>query len=198
LEKGYEDTLATLEAAEVGYFGYEHQYLTDIRGIKVGVIGYTYWETSDKQKEKVKKAIDKLRDEGAKLVIVMYHWGIERDYYPYDAQVDLAHFTIDNGADLVLGAHPHVLQGIEEYNGKHIIYSLGNFSFGGNKNPDDKDTMIVVHKFNFKNGELISEENEAIPCSISSIKGRNNYQPTPLEGEERDRVLKKINKYSKF
>lgn len=198
LDKGYEDTLSTLETAGVGYFGNEHKYITDIRGIKVGILGYTYWEASNKQKEKIKNAIADLRTEGADLVIVMYHWGIERAYEQYSEQVDLAHFSIDNGADLILGSHPHVLQGIEEYNGKYIVYSLGNFSFGGNKNPDDKDTMVMIHKFNFKNGELISQENEVIPCSISSVKDRNNYQPTPLEGEEKDRVMEKIEKYSNY
>lgn len=198
LEKGYQDTLATLEEAEVGYFGYEHQYITDIRGIKVGVLGYTYWDKSEKQKKKIADAIKNLREEGAALVIVMYHWGIERDYYPYDVQVDLAHFTVDAGADLVLGSHPHVLQGIEEYHGKQIVYSLGNFCFGGNRNPGDKDSMIYIHRFHFKNGELVLEENEVIPCSISSITERNNYQPTPLEGEEKDRVQKKIEELSDF
>jgi poly-gamma-glutamate synthesis protein (capsule biosynthesis protein) len=110
----------------------------------------------------------------------------------------MAYFSIDNGADLVLGAHPHVLQGIEEYNGKQIVYSLGNFCFGGNKNPKDKDTMIYVQRFNFKNGELISQEYDIIPCSISSVTNRNNYQPTPLEGKEAERVMEKIKKYSDF
>lgn len=198
LEKGYEDTLATLEKAEIGYFGYEHKYITDVRGIQVGILGYTYWENSNQQKDKIKQAISDLREEGADIVIVMYHWGIERDYKPYNVQIDMAHFTIDSGADLVLGSHPHVLQGIEEYKGKHIIYSLGNFSFGGNKNPSDKDSMVIVYKFNLKNGELISQENEIIPCSISSVKERNNYQPTPLEGKEKERVLNKIKKNSDF
>lgn len=198
LEVGYKDTLKTLESASIGYFGYEHKYLTEIRGINVGVLGYVSWDNSSKQKEQINGAMKELRDNGADIVIIMFHWGIERDYYPSAYQRDLAHYVIDQGADLVLGAHPHVLQGIEEYKGKKIVYSLGNFSFGGNKNPSDKDTMIYIHKFNFKNGELISEDNEIIPCSISSVKDRNNYQPTPLEGSEKERVLKKIEKYSSF
>lgn len=198
LEQGYKDTLATLEEAKVGYFGNEHPYMTEVRGIKIGILGYECWKIAESQKDEILLAIDNLREEGADLVIVMFHWGIERDYYPYSVQQEMAHFVIDSGADLVLGGHPHVLQGIEEYNGKNIIYSLGNFSFGGNRNPDDKDTMVVVHKFNFKNGELVSQENEVIPCSISSVKERNNYQPTPLEGSEKERVLNKIEEYSRF
>lgn len=198
LEKGYKDTLATLKEAEVGYFGYEHRYITEIRGIKIGVLGFVCWEVKDKQKEEIKNAIAKLKEDGADLVIVMFHWGIERDYWPNNVQKKLSRFAIDNGADLVLGAHPHVVQGIEEYKGKQIVYSLGNFCFGGNKNPKDKDTFVYIHKFNFKNKELISEENEVIPCSISSVTNRNNYQPTPLKDKEGDRVMKKIKKYSDF
>lgn len=192
LQEGYDETLASLEEAGVNYFGYEHKYITDIRGIKVGIMGLTPWYESDEIKEIIKKTITELRDEGADIVIAMYHWGSERNYYPNATQKNIGHFTIDSGADLVLGSHPHVLQGIEQYQGKNIVYSLGNFSFGGNKNPSDKDTMIYVHKFNFKNGDLLSEENQVIPCSISSVSNRNNYQPTILEGEEKDRVMNKI------
>lgn len=198
LEKGYQDTLMTLDEAEVGYFGYEHIYITEIRDVKIGVLGYYSMKVTDKLKKEIKQAIDKLKSDGTDLVIVMFHWGIERDYWPNSVQKKLAYFSIDSGADLVLGSHPHVLQGIEEYNGKQIIYSLANFCFGGNKNPSDKDTMIYIQRFNFKNGELISQEYDIIPCSISSVESRNNYQPTPLEGEEAERIMNKINKYSDF
>lgn len=198
LEKGYMDTLETLEDAGVGYFGYEHKYIKQVRDVKIGVLGYYCMKITDKQKDEIKQAIEELRNEGTDLVIVMFHWGIERDYWPNSTQKELAYYSIDQGADLVLGSHPHVLQGIEEYKGKQIVYSLGNFCFGGNKNPSDKDTMIYIQRFNFKNGELISQEYDIIPCSISSVGNRNNYQPTPLEGKEAERVINKLNKYSDF
>ena len=59
----------------------------------------------------------------------------------------LGHLAIDEGADLVCGHHPHVLQGIEEYKGKNIVYSLGNFCFGGNAYPSDMDTIIFQQTF---------------------------------------------------
>lgn len=198
LEKGYKDTLKTLEEAEVGYFGYEHAYITEIRDTKIGVLGYYYMKNNKEQKKEIKQAISQLKNDGIDLVIVMFHWGIERDYWPSSVQKGISRVAIDSGADLVLGSHPHVLQGIEEYKGKQIVYSLGNFCFGGNKNPKDKDTMIYIHKFNFKNGELISQDYEVIPCSISSVSNRNNYQPTPLKGKEKKRVINKIKKYSDF
>lgn len=64
------------------------------------------------------------------MVIVYVHWGIEKKEYPEEYQRTMAKQYIDAGADLVIGSHPHVLQGIEYYNGKPIVYSLGNFIFG--------------------------------------------------------------------
>lgn len=75
------------------------------------------------------KEIRAQKDEG-KLVIVYVHWGIERDENPQEYQRTLGQQYIDAGADLVIGSHPHVLQGIEYYKGKPIVYSLGNFVFG--------------------------------------------------------------------
>lgn len=72
----------------------------------------------------------KLAKQSNDLVIVYVHWGIEKEEYPKEYQRTMAKQYIDAGADLVLGSHPHVLQGIEFYNGKPIVYSLGNFVFG--------------------------------------------------------------------
>ena len=107
LDKGYQDTLETLSEAEIGYFGYEHRYITQVRDTKIGVLGYYCMKVTDNQKDEIKKAIDNLKNEDTDLVIIMFHWGIERDYWPNSVQKEMAYFSIDNGADLVLGAHPH-------------------------------------------------------------------------------------------
>jgi poly-gamma-glutamate synthesis protein (capsule biosynthesis protein) len=67
--------------------------------------------------------------ENADLVVVSFHWGTEREYVAEARQRELARFSIDRGADLVLGHHPHVIQGFEVYRGRLIAYSLGNFVF---------------------------------------------------------------------
>ena len=104
-----------------------------------------------------------------------------------------------NGADLVLGHHPHVLEGIEEYQGKNIVYSLGNFCFGGNAYPSDMNTMIFQQTFTIKDGALQQDNvKNIIPCRISSEDGYNNYQPTPAKGEQGDDILKKIKEYSSW
>ena len=109
----------------------------------------------------------------------------------------LGHAAIDNGADLVVGHHSHVLQGIEKYRGKNIAYSLGNFCFGGNTAPADMDTIIYQQTFTFKDGELVEDDNtNIIPCRITSETGFNNYQPTPAEGEEGERIMEKLQERS--
>ena len=196
-DKSYTDTIAALDAAGITNFGYDRTAVMDVNGVKVGLVGtYELAEGMGCEEEMISN-IKAVEDQGAQIVIVSFHWGIERENYPTENQVNLAHSAIDNGADLVLGHHPHVLEGIEVYNGKNIVYSLGNFCFGGNSNPSDKDTMIFQQTFTVQNGELVEDNvTNIIPCSISSDSSYNNYQPTPLEGDEADRVKGRIEEYS--
>ena len=195
--QGYEDTIANVEAAGIKTFGYERTAIWETNGVKVGLAGvYELAEGMDCQDD-MTAAIQSLKDAGADLVIVSFHWGVEKENYPDETQQTLAHAAIDQGADLVLGHHPHVLQGIEKYQGKYIVYSLGNFCLGGNKNPSDKDTMIFQQTFTLENGEVVEDDAiNIIPCRISSEDDYNNYQPTPAEGEEAQRILGRIQEYS--
>jgi poly-gamma-glutamate capsule biosynthesis protein CapA/YwtB (metallophosphatase superfamily) len=132
----------------------------------------------------------------ADIVIVSFHWGIERDYYPNAVQLELGRLSIDLGADVVIGHHPHVIQGIDKYKGKYIVYSLGNFCFGGNRNPADKDTFIFQNVFTVQNGEIIDNQGLVYPCSVSSQTNVNDYQPTLLKGQDRERVINRLLEYS--
>jgi len=197
-EEGMNDTKFILDENNIKYFGLGEKAIIDINGIKVGLLGYNGWsENYTKENlDNMKNDIESLKKE-ADMVAVYFHWGVEKSYSPNQIQKDFAHNAIDYGSDLVIGAHPHVLQGIEKYNGKYIAYSLGNFCFGGNKNPSDKDTMIYQQTFNFEGNKLVSIDiPNVIPCSISSTKSRNDYKPTILEGSEGERVLNKINSIS--
>ncbi|NEY72704.1 CapA family protein [Bacillus mesophilus] len=197
LQRGYSDTVDNLTKYDVGYFGNESSYLTNIKGIDVGALGYNGWNDTKELRSQIETDIKNLRNQGAKIIIVHFHWGEERSYVPNSVQKSIGRFTIDQGADLVVGHHPHVVQGIEEYNGKFIVYSLGNFMFGGNRNPSDKDTFVFQQVFHLTDGELVDKkEIKVIPFRISSTTARNNYQPTPLDGDEAKRVLSKIYKLS--
>lgn len=194
MQKGFEDTKKTLENEKIAYFGEGTIYKTKIKNKKFAMLGYQGWE-GNVNFDKLKSLISDLKSDDY-TVIINFHWGIERQYYPIEFQKKLSRFCIDNGADLIIGHHPHVLQGIETYKGKFICYSLGNFCFGGNTNPSDKDTMIVQTLFKFENDDLIDIGLKVIPCSISSVNYKNDYCPTPLKGSENSRVLTKLNKIS--
>lgn len=198
-KKSYEDTITALEAEGISSFGYERTAVMDIKGVKVGLAGvYELAEHID-CKQDLLDNIASLKEQGAQIIIVSFHWGQEKENVPSDVQVELAHAAVDNGADLVLGHHPHVLQGIEEYKGKNIVYSLGNFCFGGNSAPSDMDTMIFQQTFTVKDGKL-QEDNvtNILPCKISSAyeEGYNNYQPILAEGEQKEKIFERLSEYS--
>ncbi|MDY5957439.1 MAG: CapA family protein [Frisingicoccus sp.] len=198
-DDGYEDTIAALDGADIANFGYERESVMEIKGLKITLLGYNMLSDRTENLKQMKESVSKAKVGGSNLVIVSFHWGKERQYSPVDYQEETAHAAIDAGADLVLGHHPHVLQGIEKYNGRYICYSLGNFCFGGNKNPSDKDTMIFQQTFTFENGNLLDDDNiNIIPCSLSSSSKKNDYKPRVLEGSEKERVMKKIEDMSDF
>lgn len=195
LEVGYKDTVDTLEEIKMDYYGEGKYLIKEVKGIKIGLIGY-YVIDNPNIYEDVEKGLKYLKEQNVDLIFVTYHWGIERAYKQNQEQVDLAHWTVDNGADLIIGHHPHVTQGIEKYKDKYIVYSLANFVFGGNKNPDDKDSFIFQINFDLHNGKVIGDKVSVIPVTVSSKKNVNDYQPQILSGTEKERVLNKILKSS--
>ena len=198
-DQGYEDTLKALGDAGLVYFGYDDTAVMDVKGVKVGLVGIYELKDHLEREEQLKTNIEKVKEEGAEITIVIFHWGNEKEEVPDSNQKTLGHLAIDLGADLVCGHHPHVLQGIEEYKGKNIVYSLGNFCFGGNQYPSDMDSMIFQQTFSLdQNGLKADNVTNIIPCSISSDSDYNNYQPTPAEGEEADRILQKIQERSSW
>ena len=171
---------------------------TTADGVKVDIVSAGLLSQSAERLDMLKESIRSFREEGADVVIACCHWGIEKEYYPNDYQQTTAHELIDAGADLVIGNHPHVLQGVEEYNGKLILYSLGNFSFGGNKNPSDKDTMMFQQTFTIEDGEVKTDPIDAriIPCRLSSASGYNDFQPQIASGDTKQRIIDQVNAYS--
>ena len=198
-EESFNDTLKALDTANILHFGYDETAVTEVKGVKVELVGI--YELNDHlgREEQLKQNIAKVKQDGAQLIVVIFHWGNEKEEVPDESQKTLGHLAIDEGADLVCGHHPHVLQGIEEYKGKNIVYSLGNFCFGGNAYPSDMDTIIFQQTFTIdQNGVKDDNVTNIIPCSISSDSDYNNYQPTPAEGEEATRIMQKIQKRSSW
>ena len=192
-QAGLQDTAANVQNAGMGAAGYGNAWYGEKDGVRVCFLAFTEWDYS------AGELAERVREEKKEsdIVIVSMHWGEELRARATSTQEKYGRALLDAGADLVLGHHPHVVGGLEQYKGKYIVYSLGNFCFGGNSNPDDKDTVIFQQTFNISGaGEVSDGGINLIPCSISSVESTNNYQPTPLRGEAADAVIRKIASHS--
>ncbi len=127
--------------------------------------------------------------EKADFIIVSFHWGGEGESFPKEYQALLAHQAIDSGADIVLGHHPHVLNGIEMYGGGVILYSLGNYAFGSY----GKAEVSALFRFSFSSGKL--KELEIIPLSVYNREV--HFQPRVLENKQAKKVLEDIQDLSR-
>ena len=212
--EGLEETISTLDKSNIKHFGAginlnearKEAYIED--DLKFCFLGYSLIGPeavfAKEQKEgtagsyKPDDILNFIEEDFARvkynsdILVVSFHWGIEVSHYPNNVQKMLARYSIDIGADVVLGHHPHVLQGIEEYRKGLIFYSLGNFMFSGNRNPSDKDSIIAKIRLS-KNGIL---DYKVMPVKITSIE--KPYQPYVLEGREKEKALNKLKMYSKI
>lgn len=128
--------------------------------------------------EKAKKQCD--------FLIVSFHWGKEFDHYPGAEQKAMARSAVDHGADLVIGHHPHVLQGVEEYGGHLIFYSLGNFVFDRQIPEGTDETVVLVVAV--AGGQL--KKAEIVPVKIGEC------QPYPAAGEDAEHILDRLRLFS--
>ncbi len=160
-DRGVRRTLSTLDSLKIDHIGTYHNradrdtlvpFIKDIKGIKIGFLNYTYGtngieprngaEISLIDREKIKSEIKATRDAGAEILVVTMHWGIEYVLRENTTQQSLANFLIDQGVDLIIGGHPHVIQPMKVvHNAKEnkdvlVVYSLGNLI----SNMDTADT----------------------------------------------------------
>ena len=191
-QKGYDDTVAALEAEGIEWIGRDEWRVYELRdGFRVGVYS-EFYDHLDAVQRKMKALA---AEDGVDFIIAAFHWGDEGSYQVNQDQIAKAHAAVDCGADFVYGSHPHTVQPVEIYNGVPIYYSFGNWTFGGNTNPPDTDTYfleMVLARYPDGHAEIAELKN--VPCSITSEPGRNNYQPVVLEegSEAYERVLSKL------
>ena len=181
-EQGRADTQRALTAVGVQWADEFHSTVYETKGVRVAVLSYKTFDYYSTLFDKVPREIEQAR-KGADIVICCFHWGAEKDYAPNANQQKLGRLAIDSGADLVIGHHSHRINPIEQYNGKYIVYSVGNFSFAGNSKPDDMSTFIFQTRFRVKDGEILANPFRIIPCRISSKSNENDFAPTPYDTE---------------
>ena len=192
---GLKRTAELLEQAGIGCCGYSKVFRTTIKGVRITALGYLQWEID---RDKIVEAVRRERPD-CDILIVNMHWGLEKHYEPVEAQKSYGHAIIDAGADLIIGTHPHVYGGIEKYKGKYIVYSLGNFCFGGNDNPSDKRALMFQQTFNVSADTGVTDGGiNVIPVSVSSVPNKNNYQPAIMTADDGVKLLKAMARYSNF
>jgi len=207
-EEGLLDTFAALKEVHLPYVGAGHDaeeafapVMLESQGIKLAFLGFTRvvpevsWyagknkpglaTTYEGMKEKAAKAVASAKEQ-ADVVVVIAHWGKEKVDFPVDYQRELAHLYIDAGADLIVGGHPHVLQGLEQYKGKWIAYSLGNFIFTRAVQPITWETAILQAECT-KQGQ----------CDLTVVPFYTELgQAVPLDGEAGQAVLQRLENIS--
>ena len=188
-DMGYEDTLHALREAGVSAGQFEEPLRFEKYGFRVTVLcGNLY---SGYQADYILPQIERERPL-CDYLIVYFHGGTERIHQPDDWKIAACRRLVDAGADLVLGMHPHVLQPCEEYKGKLICYSLGNFLFGGGRNEENR-TAILQMQLTVKDGILTESRYEWVPCYLYATRDQSTpdcWLPKPIESEsEKQRVL---------
>jgi hypothetical protein len=183
-EEGLAETKSSLLNAGVSYYCESEPLVFTLKGVKMGMLAYQTFDQYDRLFTKVPQDIQALKAQGCEVVVVSFHWGEEKDYYPNDNQQKMAKIAVDAGADLVVGHHSHRMNPIELYNGKYIVYSLGNFCFAGNNKPDDMSTFVFQIKLRIKDGVCANDDFRIIPARISSNAKYNDLIPTPYTKQE--------------
>ena len=192
-EEGYADTKAALEKAGVCWFGTDAPALWQSGdGVLIGFLGVNYSLTGNRYKRYAAQA-QRLRDLGCAAVVTVMHAGTEYSYAPPDNyQAQIVSRAVECGSCLVVGHHPHVLQGVTVQDGVPVVYSLGNCSFGGTTYAKDPDALALRAELVFREGRLEETNLTFYPISITSDSHYNNYAPCLLTGEEAERALKKM------
>ena len=190
---GYKDTMNALNNMGL-IVGDEQPIILEKNGIKIALLCINLF--SRFQYDNCVNDIKKIKDE-VNYIIVYFHGGIEYQYKPSSDIVEYSRGFIDNGADLVIGCHPHVLEPIETYKNKKIVYSLGSFLFGGTRSLVNRTAIYQMNlKFSLDKNTL-EESDNVIPCYLYSSDDYNNYEswiPSVIEKEdEKQRVLDFMN-----
>lgn len=199
-ERGYADTKATLDAVGVGHFGGRDAYIWEKNGVKIAFLGMSYTQESKAEKAWLAQEIARLKaEEGAAAVIFLYHGGQEYGKGRNKRQQEIARLAVDAGADLVVMHHPHVVQGMSVLDQRSVLYSLGNFCFGGNKRVRAIESLVAVVELWFSDeGVYAGQQVTLYPAHISGTQPRSNFQPTLVTGKEARGVMKLVQADTRF
>ena len=202
--KGMQSTIDTLEEAGIAWTRAMDCHIQEKDGIRVAIFAIDY-SLHNTYKDILRKEIGRIKDSGeANAVILIYHNGNEYDARHMIRQTRTGDYYIDAGADLVIMHHSHAVQGIQIRNNRTILYSLGNFVFGGNRDIKTVDYkgirevtseygLVAQVKLHFSNGGVyLGQQTILYPIYTSSAAPKNNFQPKRLTGEQAIPVIDAI------
>ena len=194
-DEGYADTKAALEAAGVCWFGTDAPAIWQSEdGLLIGFTGVNYSLNGNRYKQYARQ-MDLLKEMGCAAIITVMHAGTEYSYTPPDNyQRQIVSRAVACGSSLIIGHHPHVVQGYDLINDVPVVYSLGNCSFGGTTFAKDSDAVVVQAVLSFREGTLTEIGLHFYPISITSDGHYNNYSPRFLTDRDAKRVLDKMRK----
>lgn len=179
-QEGYNDTVATMTKAGLQYGNEGRIMYFEKNGFTVAVICSGMW--SEYHTTRIIRLI-KEAEEQSDYQVVFYHGGDGKIHAPEEWKRNATHKLVDNGADLVLGSHPHVLQPREVYNGVDILYSIGNFCYAANSRPENRTVIYQMELTVDKDGQLKESRSTIIPCYVHTGEV-NNYQPAVVDDNE--------------
>ena len=194
---GTGDTEKALDQAGIAWFGTEHVAICEIHGIRIGFAGISITLNGNAGK-RYREQMEALKNAGCEVVITVMHAGTEYDLTPNVYQKRMAKKAIAYGADLVIGHHPHVVQGYETVDGIPVVYSLGNCVFGGNMHPDDYRAAVVQADLVFDESELTEITLRFVPILISGRTDFNDYSPVLPDREINEQILSMMEKSTGF
>lgn len=199
-ERGLEDTKCALDSVGVMHFGGCDVKIIEIKGVKLAFFGLSYSDMRRADREWAAQEIRRLEtEEDVSAVIFTFHAGREYSEARTPDQQKYAKEIIAAGADLVVMHHPHVVQGMSIFDQRSVLYSLGNFCFGGNKNVRAMEALVAVAELTFSDtGEYLGQQITLLPAHISGTQPRSNYQPHLVTGKDARRVMRLVQADTRF
>lgn len=205
---GFDSTVAALDAEGIQYCGSvdggSYSCIYEVKGIKIGFVGIVplYYSEGNKAVKDVESKFKELKDADCDLIVASLHCGREYLAKHDDIHIKYEKICLRYGADLIIGTHPHVPQGVRVVNGVTHIFSLGNSSFGGNTGVDENlkvpQSYLASFDLYFEDGVYTGHQMTIWPIYITGSYPVNDYQPRLVTGEEAETVMKMIQKDTAF
>lgn len=188
---GRESTRAALTEAGIGFSGYTYRSIVEINDYQIGFAGCRETVFLDRR-EPVYNDLKYLKKQCCDVIIYSCHWGKEYSPTHNQAQIRMADYALKYGANIVVGTHPHCVQGIEARRGGVVLYSLGNLVFGGTHDLSTHDAFIAQAVLTFDNGKYQGVTLRLLPVLTSSERPGNNFKPEFATGKDYQRIMQLI------